>query len=671
MTLFNPKNYLSCFTLCLTLTACGGGSGGGETETSSSLNNISISSSSIVNPISSTNGSVISSNANSSVSSVLNPASSSSATSTISVSSNISSAISSNFTSSAQSLNSSSASSSNTSATSSQNEIAPGFTQFTRLDTGNLIAGHNIVVEAHCSNCDESNIVYTWFIDGIQKATGTGNTYQINTDDVDRNIRVTALAYSPNHTKTAQSELSIAMVSPSLLKLERLDTGNLIAGQKLIVKAHCKGCLPGDLGYNWYVADVLVGNGDNYLIKPEDHNKKIRVDAVAYLYTGTPHQKATMEFTPVFVVDVFSNARPGGSATEYAALKSNGSLTLWDNFFTYKSIVYSNVKSVASNNEDSAVLKQDGTVELFNNGYGGITNTNLVNVKAIAATVFAFAALKQDGTVITWGSEYWGGSPEITEYTSPAVPVTLTNIKSVIGNERSFVAIRNDGILVPWGSWEGTEPTSEISNVKEVFATANAYAALKNDNSVVTFGSGCCGGDSSGKTLTNVKTIYSNDGAFAALTNDGNVVTWGKTNYGSDSSGKDLTSIVNIVSTSGVFDGAFAALKNDGQVITWGNSAYGGDGGGLDLTNVKKIISYMGSQFLALKNDGSLVIWGAGHAPGKILYSAGVTDISSLSSGGAIITKSDNSVIIEPHQNESGTPENALSTYLDISNTHP
>lgn len=481
-------------------------------------------------------------------------------------------------------------------------------------------------------------------------------------------IILDATVYSTNRTKSKKVSMVINRPTPTLTKLERLDDGDLIPGHRLIVKAYCQGCLSGELQYNWFVADALVGTGDNYLIKPEDLNKKIRVDAVSFTFSGMPYRTATMEFTPLYVTDIFSNAMAGLTATVTAALKNDGSLITWGSSTDGGGQTHSNVKTVANTIYAWAALKQDGTVTTFgNSGLGGdSTGKNLVNVKSVTGNDSAFAAVKQDGTVVTWGGSTRGGEGDIIRSISSVSKVTLTNVKEVVASQVAFVGLKNDGTLVHWGLWQNRiEPASNLSNVKTVFASESAFVALKNDSSAIAFGDASRGGDSSGKTLTNIKTAYSNRGAFAALKNDGTVVTWGNTSFGGDSSGKDLTDIVSIAASNSTVDGSFAALKNDGRVIVWPGNA-----GGLDLTNVKQVISYTKSRFLALKHDGSVVIWGESYPNGATLYATGVTELVSLSGGGAIIKKSDGSAIVEPYQNDSGTPANALLDVI-ITNTHP
>jgi alpha-tubulin suppressor-like RCC1 family protein len=483
-----------------------------------------------------------------------------------------------------------------------------------------------------------------------------------------RAIILDATVYSTNRTKSKKVSLVINRPAPTLTKLERLDQGNLTPGHRLIVKAYCQGCLVGELQYNWFVADALAGTGDNYLIKPEDLYKKIRVDAVSFSFTGMPYRTATMEFTPRNVTDVFSNAMIGLPADVSAALKNDGGLITWGSTIHGGGQTLSNVKTVANTIYAWAALKQDGTITTFGdpNTGGDSTEKNLVSVKSVTGNDLAFAAVKQDGTVVTWGDATRGGAGEIIRSISSIAKVTLTNVKEVVASQVAFVGLKNDGTLVYWGLWQNRiEPASNLSNVKVVFASPSAFAAVKNDNSVVTFGDASRGGNSSGKTLTNIKTIYSNRGAFAALKNDGTVVTWGHANFGGDSTDKDLTGIVSIASSSNSSSGSFAALKSDGRVITWPGSP-----SNLDLTNIKQVISYMQSQFLALKHDGSVVIWGESYPNGATLYASGVADLVSLSGGGAIIKKSDGSWVIEPYQNESSTPANALFEVV-TTNTHP
>jgi alpha-tubulin suppressor-like RCC1 family protein len=408
------------------------------------------------------------------------------------------------------------------------------------------------------------------------------------------------------------------------------------------------------------------------------------------------------------VIAVYSNAYA------FAALKSDGSVVVWGNYYyggyeqplnvnvnigggittggsntiyTGKPQNLSNVVSIYSTSSAFAALKLDGSVVVwgYNNG-GGSTESNSYstgapssitssnsNVTEIYSASSAFAALKSDGSVVSWGYNEYGGD-------SSSVAAQLAyGVVSIYSNYASFAALKSNGSVITWGRAANGGDSSSVasqlaSGVIAIYSTSAAFAALKSDGSVVSWGDSLYGGNSSAvvnKLQSGVVRIYSNASAFAALKSDSSVVVWGNHYYGgyeqpadaeipnSQFTGKpdNLSNVVSIYSTSS----AFAALKSDGSVVTWGSNYEGGSGAPSSITSsnsgVLSIYSTM-SAFAALKSDGSVVSWG------DITYGG----INNNNMDGSIVVKlysterafaalkSDGSVVAWGNTNNGGNP---------------
>ena len=424
------------------------------------------------------------------------------------------------------------------------------------------------------------------------------------------------------------------------------------------------------------------------------------------------------------------------TSNHFAALKKNGSVVTWG-YVSHSSWIYpklgpnglptdstnvqsdllSNVSNIYSNSGAFAALKNDGSVVTWGNFYIGgervvrhigsdgydllddsgnpiktDVSGKLTNVVKIIANKQAFAALKNDGSVVTWGNSRKGGAKKIKYYDdSKDVDVSsdlISGVVDIFTTWETFAALKNDGSVVTWGNMrfgghkmityddENDSRNLDISSglnsgVFTIYSNARSFAALKENGNVITWGLYDWGGeqkikyseetndvDVSSDLTSGVVRIFSTRWAYAALKEDGNVITWGNSRKGGlkkvifnssddDSNNIDVSSkltsdIVTIYSNHE----AFAALKKDGSVVTWGNSSYGGDSSSVDLTNVKKIFNSYNA-FAALKTDNSVVTWGDATGGGdsssvdlskdiKNIYSNGMVFVAHKFNGGLI-----------------------------------
>lgn len=303
----------------------------------------------------------------------------------------------------------------------------------------------------------------------------------------------------------------------------------------------------------------------------------------------------------------------------------------------------SNVKAIATGNNFSVALKDDGTVWTWGenkNGELGIGTTDndphtiplqvggLPKIKSISANLGLIMALDEDGTVWTWGRNEWGqlgdGKPlsqqDIKMWQSqnrsyPGRVTNLSGIEIISSGGTSALALKNDGTIWVWGQNStlmglssgmvagneiGTSIpvlAQKIDNVKNIIDLGTTSIILKKDGTVWGWGVDTNGilGQSEGGVPAGYKFIYTP---------------------------VQVQGLTNIISITGGFAHA-AALKNDGTVWTWGGDYSGqlGDNGVASTTGSKipyevpikniTLLSAGGLYTIVLSSDGNLWAWGA------------------------------------------------------------
>ena len=298
----------------------------------------------------------------------------------------------------------------------------------------------------------------------------------------------------------------------------------------------------------------------------------------------------------------FAALKDDGSVVTWGNLQGGGKTTVYDptkkDFINVADKLKSGVKAIYSTSNAFAALKDDGCVVTWGTKeYGGnmtviddngsiirnVADQLTSGVKTIYSNNDAFAALKDDGSVVTWGRGNTGGEMAIYDwshnnYIYNVADKLKSGVKAIYSNAGAFAALKDDGSVVTWGYNIFGGEMGIYDNSKAQFSS---YVA--------------------DKLKSGVKAIYSTKSAFAALKDDGSVVTWGLNVTGGEMGIFDLgraqfSSNVNIADElkSGVkaiysTENAFAAVKNDGSVVTWGKGLTGGAMGVFDSTEYKLI----------------------------------------------------------------------------------
>ena len=131
-----------------------------------------------------------------------------------------------------------------------------------------------------------------------------------------------------------------------------------------------------------------------------------------------------------------------------------------------------------------AALKSDGSITVWgNSGYGGSGAPSGTDYTKIYSSYGAFAALKSDGSITAWGSSGGGsGAPTDSGYTQ------------IYSNNQAFAALKTDGSITAWGNatMGGSGAPSDTDYI-EIYSTLGAFAALKSDGSLATWGNSSYG----------------------------------------------------------------------------------------------------------------------------------------------------------------------------------
>lgn len=307
------------------------------------------------------------------------------------------------------------------------------------------------------------------------------------------------------------------------------------------------------------------------------------------------------------------------TGSKVMAVKTDG--TLWEWYYpktTYQSLKtvsfkkvngVSNVKSVASNEYFTVVLKNDGTVWGWGKNDQGqlgdgtfVKRTNPVKTKNISKVkdIVIFdnhaMALKSDGTVWVWGDAGYGTKYANGAINTPVKVKELSNIKSVAAGDRIFEALKGDGTVWAWG-WGD-----------------DAQLGYKNPSTV----------PKKVPDLKNIISLSANRGNSIALGSNGNVYVWGNdyyinqlyNDYSSYSTKKYQVKGLTNVSKVYAGDSGTFVIKKDGTVSGWGDNIGCNSGGTnadpVKVSNINKVIQISNDYFHTVftKSDGTIWICG-------------------------------------------------------------
>lgn len=274
----------------------------------------------------------------------------------------------------------------------------------------------------------------------------------------------------------------------------------------------------------------------------------------------------------------------------FAALKDDGSITIWGNINTNSATT--GFVDIVSNPWWFIGLKDDWS--LTPRWSTAPTGTWFIQV---FSNGWAFAALKDDGSITVRGNSTWWWSN---------APIGTWFIR-IYSTQQGFTALKDDWSLA--SRWNiAAAPTG--TGYTGIISTLYAFAALKSDDTITAwwYGANLWDGIPAGTWFVK---IYTNFSSFAALKDDGSIKVWGIFGW---SGGPTGTWYVSITSAQQ----AFAALKDDGSIISRWSTSLWWTGAPAGTWFVQ--ISSADRAFAALKDDGSIKVrgdsaWGWSNGP--------------------------------------------------------
>jgi len=368
--------------------------------------------------------------------------------------------------------------------------------------------------------------------------------------------------------------------------------------------------------------------------------------------SGTP---IAVQLKPVKLLDNIEDVAAGSSHS--LALDKEGNLLAWGN----------NINGQLGNN---------GAGELVSGRFGGKTLTLrqpdkiMSEVKLIAASRNNSAVLKNDGSLWVWGENRYGQIGDGTTINSGTPIKILDDVETYSLGMKHVMAIKQDRSYWAWGSdvngelGDGyksllTAPVKVLDNIIQAASYDGHTLALGKNGDLYAFGANNSGQLGDGTLFNTSKAILvMKDVQQAAaglnhslsLKTDGTVWAWGRNSYGQlgnginedvysgfsvfenghpilvDSQGNKQAEMNNVVYLpseimSNVQQIAASwstsyAIKNDRSLWSWGlNEMYQmGDGTRKNTATPKKIMEDVQRVFplySALKTDGSLWYWGS------------------------------------------------------------
>ncbi|MBT2291666.1 hypothetical protein J7E73_21555 [Paenibacillus albidus] len=309
----------------------------------------------------------------------------------------------------------------------------------------------------------------------------------------------------------------------------------------------------------------------------------------------TPHRLSVLDHTKQLVV---------GRGGVYAALKEDGTVTVWGGF-------EKKPKTVPDSDEQIEVLPMQ-------------TVSGLTHVTRINATIDGFLALKQDGSLVQWKVPA-GSGQGYTEYPAAEKTPILTEV-AMFSSGFFNAAVRKNGTLWLWRQESSTfntglsvtpAPVSNLYHVQTIAQNENNLLALTKDGKVW---ASVRNPDRSNKVvlkkmegLSNIVTIQTGNGVNLVQNSKGEYWFW--------KSGTQLQYLQKVTGISGISRltldlGGFTAVKNDGTVWTWQQKYVSEDTWGVTppkivkgLLNPVLFATGENSKYAVLK-DGTAVAWG-------------------------------------------------------------
>ncbi len=220
-----------------------------------------------------------------------------------------------------------------------------------------------------------------------------------------------------------------------------------------------------------------------------------------------------------------------------------------------------NVSGVSVYSEPTAVLKADGSVEVYEN-FRKVDKLSFVgnDYVSVSAGDGFVVALKKDGTVVAKGSNHYGQC-KVNGW---------TDIVALSAGKNHTVGLKSNGMVVAVGKNSNNQcNVAAWTDIIAISAGGDHTVGLKTNGTVVSVG-----GNSNGqcKTASFRNIIGISAGAFhtAALKSDGTVIIAGTNDYGQCDTGK-WSDIVAV--SAGTYH--TVGVKADGTVVAAGHKEAG------------------------------------------------------------------------------------------------
>ncbi|MFM1913523.1 MAG: hypothetical protein RIR51_1366, partial [Bacteroidota bacterium] len=284
------------------------------------------------------------------------------------------------------------------------------------------------------------------------------------------------------------------------------------------------------------------------------------------------------------------------------------------------------VKDITNSGANNAIaLKEDGTIEYwgsYNNVYWPLSSyipTNLTGIKAVASGEYFSAIVQNDGTVQVFGREIFGGNSGYNDrYTE--LPVGLNNVTAVAVGWTFGLALKADSTVVGWGG-QYFAPDN-LRYVGDVISGINAALGTEKIIAITAGLKFAC-----------------------ALTKNGKVICWGNQGGNAINVPTDAQSGVVEISSSSIAQFVMAR-KSDGTVRIWGNNSAHNEVNSTLANQLNNIVSIAAgnNEAVALRNDGTIFHWGYG-APdnnykGTVPFNSNFSKVVTVNNGVLILERS-------------------------------
>ncbi len=431
---------------------------------------------------------------------------------------------------------------------------SPAFSEHPSSRTANI--GDNVTFSVKTTGAPLPSL--QWRKNNVNIPGATGVTLTLTNVQTTNSDNYSVVATS--EVGSATSNAAILTVVPPPVVTSRSLSRNVSVGQPVSFSITATGIV----SYQWKrngqpiagattntfaVASATLADRGYYEVIATDANGGI-ARGVSYLnVAATPNSLVTWgmgttpdsypwNYPPASLTDVIAIGTGGGY---YAALRTNGTVTLWGNFAPPLPANLTDVVAIAPGGNHLLALKSNGTVVVA--GTGGYSEQNVpagaTDIVAISASGYNSMALRADGTVLRWGYDFYGNL---------TTPTGLNDVVAIAAGNHHSLALKSDGSVVAWGNNSRGQATVSpvLTGAVAVAASQDQSMVLRSDGAVSVWG------DISAppEGLGTVRAIASGHGHATVQRSDGGIVSWGRNDYTQSTVPIGL-SAVNAISAGG------------------------------------------------------------------------------------------------------------------------